>query len=237
MRALQIDTGLLLAGIIDAKEYFDSADPWTARHPRAGGFHLLPDELGLVPQLRSGHLMGWMPATSSARFGPVDWLQRGDDHLHSGAGFPDVSGARRSAWQNWTSGYLWQTHYGHAYIHFPPLFGHQYSHCWIDFRTINDAYMRARGITYFENSRRATLAQRAYCIAESGRVGRIQRYALGDHRMRHLPTLYPYRPRCAARRERRRHHRPDGPGEFLPFAPEVCIPSSAHVEHLPRSSG
>jgi hypothetical protein len=32
-----------------------------------------------------------------------------------------------------------------------------------------DDYMRARGITYFENSRRATLAQRAYCIRNPNR--------------------------------------------------------------------
>jgi hypothetical protein len=50
-------------------------------------------------------------------------------------------------------------------VNFPPLFGHQFSHCWIDFRNIQDAYMRNRGIDYFENSRRATLAARAYCIA------------------------------------------------------------------------
>src|SRR5690606_20460109 len=48
---------------------------------------------------------------------------------------------------------------------FAPLFGHQYSHVWIDFRGIQDAYMRERGIDYFENSRRATLGQRAYAIA------------------------------------------------------------------------
>ena len=47
---------------------------------------------------------------------------------------------------------------------FAPLFGHQYSHVWVDFRGIRDAYMRGRGIDYFENSRRATLAQRAYAI-------------------------------------------------------------------------
>ena len=40
---------------------------------------------------------------------------------------------------------------------FAPLFGHQYSHVWIDFRGIQDEYMRQRGIDYFENSRRATL--------------------------------------------------------------------------------
>ena len=51
---------------------------------------------------------------------------------------------------------------------FAPLFGHQYSHVWIDYRGIQDAYMRARGIDYFENSRRATLAHRAYAIANPG---------------------------------------------------------------------
>jgi hypothetical protein len=50
-------------------------------------------------------------------------------------------------------------------VNFAPLFGHQYSHVWIDFRGIRDEYMRARGIDYFENSRRATLAQHAYAKA------------------------------------------------------------------------
>ncbi|HEX7070324.1 MAG TPA: glucoamylase family protein, partial [Rhodothermales bacterium] len=70
------------------------------------------------------------------------------------------------AWDAWTSGYSgqWQTHYGYSFLTFPPLFGHQYSHVWIDFRGIQDEYMRAQGIDYFENSRRATLAQRAYHI-------------------------------------------------------------------------
>jgi len=45
---------------------------------------------------------------------------------------------------------------------FPPLFGHQYSHCWVDFRQWRDAFMRLKGITYFENSRRAALSQLAY---------------------------------------------------------------------------
>ncbi|HZD04798.1 MAG TPA: glucoamylase family protein, partial [Longimicrobiales bacterium] len=45
-----------------------------------------------------------------------------------------------------------------------PLFGHQYSHVWIDFRGIQDDFMREKGIDYFENSRRATLAQRAYAV-------------------------------------------------------------------------
>jgi hypothetical protein len=48
------------------------------------------------------------------------------------------------------------------------LFGHQDSQCWIDFRFTRDNYGRTMGITYFENSRRATMAQRAYCTANPG---------------------------------------------------------------------
>jgi hypothetical protein len=61
---------------------------------------------------------------------------------------------------------------------FAPLFGHQYSHVWIDFRGIRDDYMRGKGIDYFENSRRATLAQRAYAVANPG-GGRIRRDVWG----------------------------------------------------------
>jgi hypothetical protein len=59
-----------------------------------------------------------------------------------------------TSWAGWTSGYNWSTQYGQTYVVFAPLFGHQYSHCWIDFRGIQDAYMQGKGIDYFENSRR-----------------------------------------------------------------------------------
>jgi hypothetical protein len=42
------------------------------------------------------------------------------------------------------------------------LFVHQFSHAWIDFRGIQDAFMREKRCDYFENSRRATLVQREY---------------------------------------------------------------------------
>src|SRR5204863_9738671 len=61
--------------------------------------------------------------------------------------------------------YQWATCRGQDYVPFGPLRGHEYSHVWIDFRSIQDAYIRGRGIDYFENSRRATYAQRAYAAA------------------------------------------------------------------------
>jgi hypothetical protein len=54
--------------------------------------------------------------------------------------------------------------YGFPHVSFAPLFGHQYSHVWIDFRGIQDKYMRGKGIDYFINSVRATAANQAYCM-------------------------------------------------------------------------
>ena len=57
---------------------------------------------------------------------------------------------------------------GRAHVAFPPMFGHQYSHVWVDFRGIRDKFGRRRDLDYFENSRRATHAQRNYAIANPG---------------------------------------------------------------------
>ena len=64
----------------------------------------------------------------------------------------------------WCSTYTWKRIYGHEYLYAGPLFTHQLSHIWIDFRGIQDAFMRGRGIDYFENSRRATYVHQQYAI-------------------------------------------------------------------------
>jgi len=106
---------------------------------------------------------GWTPETG---FLPYDWGGYNEAMILYllALGSPTFP-ISPEAWTAWTSSYAWQTHYGQAFIVFPPLFGHQYSHVWIDFRGIQDAYMRTKGLDYFENSRRATLANRAYAIA------------------------------------------------------------------------
>jgi hypothetical protein len=67
-----------------------------------------------------------------------------------------------SCYHEWTSGYRWIRLYGHELLYAGPLFIHQLSHGWIDFRGIRDAYMRGRDSDYFENSRRATYVHREY---------------------------------------------------------------------------
>jgi hypothetical protein len=64
----------------------------------------------------------------------------------------------------WTSTYEWRELYGREVLYAGPLFIHQFSHIWIDFRGIQDSFMRDHGSDYFENSRRATYIQRDYAI-------------------------------------------------------------------------
>lgn len=69
------------------------------------------------------------------------------------------------AYAQWLSKYQWYEPYPNLqHVIFPPLFGHQYSHFFIDFRNLADEYLLNKGIDYFENSRRATLTQRKYAI-------------------------------------------------------------------------
>jgi hypothetical protein len=68
------------------------------------------------------------------------------------------------AYSTWCSTYEWKRCYDIDYLYAGPLFIHQLSHVWIDFRGIQDAFMREKGIDYFENSRRATHVQQRYAI-------------------------------------------------------------------------
>lgn len=64
----------------------------------------------------------------------------------------------------WCSTYEWKECHDIEFLYAGPLFTHQLSHIWIDFRGIQDDYMREKGIDYFENSRRATFVQQRYAI-------------------------------------------------------------------------
>ncbi len=57
----------------------------------------------------------------------------------------------------------WGTYAGYSMITAPCLFTHQYHHLWIDFR--NKKYDE---VDYFENSKKATLANRQFCIDNMG---------------------------------------------------------------------
>ncbi|MEX2190372.1 MAG: glucoamylase family protein [Bacteroidota bacterium] len=164
-----IDTGLLLAGVLYAKEFYDGADG-VETDIRAFADSLVNRvDWQWMTNGDTTLTMGWFPdGSASPGFINARWIGYNEAMILYLIGMgANVNALLPQAWTKWTGGYSWQTHYGYSYVHYPVLFIHQYSHAWVDFRIIQDAYMRERGITYFENSRRATLAQWEYCKADS----------------------------------------------------------------------
>ncbi|MDZ7267733.1 MAG: GDSL-type esterase/lipase family protein [candidate division KSB1 bacterium] len=161
-----IDTALLLAGILDMKQYFTGSDAAETQIRSLADSIYYRVDWNWMRNFQPNLTGGWSPER-----GFIGWWWSGYNEAMImnllGLGSP-THALPASIWKAWTGGYRWQLLYGYEFVSFPPLFGHQYSHCWIDFRGIQDEYMRARGSDYFENSRRATLAQRAYCIANPG---------------------------------------------------------------------
>jgi hypothetical protein len=72
------------------------------------------------------------------------------------------------SYRTWTTTYQWENLYDIDFLFAGPLFIHQLSHVWIDFRGIQDALMREKRSDYFENSRRATLIQQQYAVRNPG---------------------------------------------------------------------
>ncbi len=158
-----VDTALLMAGVLFSSEYFDSADPREARIRELADALFRRVDWDWMQPRPPLLCMSWDPENG---FSPHDYQGYNESMLMyvMALGSPtrpiDVG-----AWGNFTSSYTWAESFGQEHLLFGPLFGHQYSHVWIDFRGIRDEFMRAKGIDYFENSRRAVLSQRAYAIA------------------------------------------------------------------------
>jgi hypothetical protein len=232
-----IDTALLLAGVLDAAGFFDGTDPAEARIRSLAGQLVARVDWAWMANGSDTFSMGWRPESG---FIPTRWIGYNEAMIlyliALGAADDGPADARAGAprsdlklpvrWDAWTRGYRWGTNHGFAYVEFPPLFGHQYSHCWVDFRGVADRYMRARSLTYFENSRRATLAQRAYCMANPGRFpnyGPLEwGLTAGDG-----PRGYSARGAPPAENDDGTLA-PSAAGGSLPFAPEICLPTLRH---------
>lgn len=159
-----IDTALLMGGVLFAQSYYDGDDP------REKEIRDLADKIyrevdWTWPQQNKPLIsMGWTP---EGGFIKHDWKGYNEAMLLYilALGSP-THPVGTEAWEAWTRTYgeSWGVFQGQEYLSFAPHLGHLYSHVWIDFRNIRDEYTKNRGIDYFENSRRATYAQRAYAI-------------------------------------------------------------------------
>ena len=159
-----IDTTLLLAGVLFSESYYDRNTSAEKKIRRlADEIYRRVDWQWASPRAPLV-AMGWSP---EANFIHVDWHGYNEAMLLYVLALGSPTHAiDESSWKAWSETYAttWGNFQGQEHLGFAPLFGHQYSHVWIDFRGIQDDYMRKRGIDYFENSRRATLAQREYAI-------------------------------------------------------------------------
>ncbi len=160
-----IDTALLMAGVLFCQSYFDRADEAPVR-ALAESLYTRVEWDWAQPRPPS-IVLGWDPEKG---FMPYDWGGYNEAMILMilALGSP-THPAHGDVWGAWTKHYRWATFEGEPQLVFAPLFGHQYSHVWIDFRGIEDDWCRAKGIDYFENSRRATIAQRAYAIDNPGK--------------------------------------------------------------------
>ena len=241
-----IDTSLLFAGMLTAATFFDG-DTAGEREIR-----VLADQLYRRADWRwalgnrKTVAMGWKPECGFLNY---DW----DGYTESmilyvlGLAAPDHTLPPR-VYSAWTSTYQWENLYGYAHLYAGPLFIHQFSHLWIDFRGIQDAFMRQMNCNYFENSRRATYAQREYAIRNprgfKGYGAECFGTTAGDG-----PGAHKHRVNGVERQFEGYTARgiPFGPDDgtispwavvaSLPFAPEIVLPTFAHLrEHYPATT-
>jgi hypothetical protein len=159
-----VDTALLMAGVLFVGGYFDADQPEEAEIRRIANelYQRVnwPWAIEVAPDIR----MAWSP---ELQFGGHDWRGYNEAMLVFilALGSPTFPAADHT-WVAWSSNYYrhWGMLEGQTHLTFGPMFGHQYTHIWIDLRGIKDEFMWPLGMDYFENSRRAVLAQRAYSI-------------------------------------------------------------------------
>jgi hypothetical protein len=237
-----IDTALLVAGMLFAARYFERASE--AENEVGQRVQAIYRRIDWRWMQNGGDAfaLAWTPERGFMR---KRWVGYSEGLilyvLALGAPAHAVDPA---AYAMWLSGYRWKTIYGRSYVYAGPLFIHQFSHLWIDFRGIRDAYMREKDLDYFENSQRATCVHQEYArrnphafrgyhgecwgLTASDGPGPLNKSINGRAR-----TFFGYRARGA----------PFGPDDgtvapwaaiaSLPFAPDVVMPT---IRYLARET-
>jgi hypothetical protein len=204
-----IDTALFLQGALFAREYLqdDEVDRLVEKiYRRIDWEWAQHDRVTLT--------MGWKPESG---FLPARWDSYSElmGLYLLGLGAPNHP-LSDNAWHAWSRHR--ETIAGHTFIHCGPLFTHQYSHAWFDFRGLRDAYA-----DYWQNSVEATLAQRAWSAEQRGR---FPHWSLDMWGLTASDAPQGYRAWGTPARD---HDDSDGtlvpcaPGGSLPFAPRECL--------------
>jgi len=230
-----VDTALLLLGMLFCQSYFDRNVPAEAEvRALADSIYRRVDWKWSMGSLE-GISMGWTPGEG---FNRLTWYGYTEGMfvyvLALASPTHPVAG---SAYDHWLSTYTWAEHYGEEYVQFAPLFGHQFTQCWIDLRCIKDRYVREKGLDYFENSRRATYSQWNYVKQNPGKFRDYSATIWGltacdgpkdttfvvDGQERRF-IGYGARGTSSTWSNDDGTLAPTAPAGSLPFAPEICLP-------------
>ena len=161
-----IDTSLLLCGILTARQYFHDVeiqDLATKIYERVDWPWMLNGG--------STFSMGWKPESGFLDGRWEHYCELMMIYL-LGIGSP-THPVPASTWDAWKRPTI--TYQGLTYISGnDPIFTHQYSQAWYDFRNKKDAYAN-----YFENSITATKAHKLFCLSLAGRFSDYSEYLWG----------------------------------------------------------
>jgi len=158
-----VDTAILMAGVLSARYYFDKKnDSEISIRNMADALYARVDwQWALNGKDSISH--GWKPESGFLR---SRW-SKGYSEAHIiyilALGSPTLP-IDPATYKKWTATFEWKKLYEIDCIYAGPLFIHQMSQIWLDFRNITDDLNKKIGIGYFENSRRATLMQQKYAI-------------------------------------------------------------------------
>lgn len=239
-----IDTGLLIAGVIFARQYFDKEND-VEKSIRDNADKMIERldwnffRMKTNDQYNNSICMGWKPEEGFHKMGWIGYNEAILLYILAAGG--NLNNPIES-YNAWLASYDWREPYkGFAHAVFPPMFGHQYSHMFIDFRNLYDSYMSEKGIDYFENSRRATYTQQLYAIENpSGWAGYDslcwgitacdgpgEKYNYDDKKFLGYagrgtsgPDLVYFDDGTLA---------PTAVAGSIPFAPEICIPTLKNI--------
>jgi hypothetical protein len=154
-----IDTALLIAGIITAASYFEGGGDEVEIRALADALYRRVDwhwaQYGTQTVSQ-----GWKPECGFLHYGWEGYNEATILYV-LGLGSPTFP-LTPSGYKSWGLTYQWENLVDNDVLYSGPLFTHLFSHAWIDFRGIRDAFMREKRSDYFENTKGAIAVHREY---------------------------------------------------------------------------
>jgi len=154
-----VDTALLIAGVLTAGCYFDGGGDEVEIRALADTLYRRIDwrwaQYGTETVSQ-----GWKPECGFLHYGWEGYNEATILYV-LGLGSPTFP-LTPAGYKSWGLTYQWENLVGNDVLYSGPLFTHLFSHAWIDFRGIRDAFMREKRSDYFNNTKAAIALHREY---------------------------------------------------------------------------